>query len=186
MHPQPSPLAWLMSLNLPFPCHRLHCSYSGEFSITGPGKAEGEIIFSAFLGAIPRSCLLETRAGEPYVCASCRWRGHLSRAWVSSPWRSCSTPQKVPCTPGALAPTRFLPLAASPRSSGCPCSGTVPTRRPSMHPRYYTRGPCSARVMVRGWLVPSAMGVYWGGIYSREEWGVLPGSWSWVWVTPYF
>ena len=80
------------------------------------------------------------RQGSPGLCLPCRWKGHLSRAWASSPWRSCTTPLRAACTPAAPAPTRSLRSAASPRSSECPCSATVPTGRPSMHPRYCCPG----------------------------------------------
>lgn len=60
----------------------------------------------------------------------------MSRALVSSLWRSYTTLLRGSCTLLAPVPTRSLHLAASPLSSECHCSVTVPTRRPSMPPRY--------------------------------------------------
>lgn len=60
----------------------------------------------------------------------------MSRALVSSLWRSCTTPLRGACILVAPVPTRSLHLVASPLSSEYPYSGTAPTRGPSMHPRY--------------------------------------------------
>ena len=107
------------------------------------------------------------RQGSHGFCLSCRWKGRLSRAWASSPWRSYTIPLRGACTPAAPAPTRSPRLAASPRSSGCPCFVTAPTRRPSMPPRYYCPGSVLPSSLHCG--KPPAMGVCRELAWKRER-----------------
>ena len=108
------------------------------------------------------------RQGSHGFCLSCRWKGRLSRAWASSPWRSYTTPPRGACTPVAPAPTRSPRLAASPQSSGCPCFATAPTRRPSMPPRYCCPGSVLPSICTVGNHPPWGSA---GSLHGREREG---------------